>query len=180
VHTLPLAQFYHINVDMDTPFNVYGGLQDNGSWMGPSSVWENGGIRFYHWDEVGFGDGFATVSNPNNPRYGYGMSQGGNIFRFDKETGERKSIRPVHPDAVQLRFNWNAGIAIDPFDGCVYYGSQFVHKTCDMGHSWTIISPDLTTNDPEKQNQLESGGLTYDVTNAENHTTIITIAPSPV
>jgi photosystem II stability/assembly factor-like uncharacterized protein len=180
VHTLPLAQFYHINVDMDTPFNVYGGLQDNGSWMGPSSVWENGGIRFYHWAEVGFGDGFATVSDPNTPRYGYGMSQGGNIYRFDKETGGRKNIRPVHPDGVFLRFNWNAGIAIDPFDGCVYYGSQFVHKTCDMGHSWTIISPDLTTNDPEKQNQLESGGLTYDVTNAENHTTIITIAPSPV
>jgi photosystem II stability/assembly factor-like uncharacterized protein len=180
VHTLPLAQFYHINVDMDTPFNVYGGLQDNGSWKGPSSVWENGGIRFYHWDEVGFGDGFATVVDANNPRYGYAMSQGGYIIRFDKETGERKEIKPVHPDGVELRFNWNAGIAIDPFDGCVFYGSQFVHKTCDMGQNWTIISPDLTTNDPEKQKQLDSGGLTYDVTGAENHTTIITIAPSPV
>ncbi len=180
VHNLPLAQFYHVNVDMETPFNVYGGLQDNGSWEGPSHVWENGGIRFYHWKEVGFGDGFATVIDPNDPRYGYGMSQGGYLFRFDRLTGERKTVRPAHPEGVRLRFNWNAGIAVDPFDGAVYYGSQFVHKSADMGHSWTIISPDLTTDDPEKQRQLESGGLTYDVTGAENHTTILTIAPSPV
>jgi len=180
VQNLPLAQFYHINVDMETPYNVYGGLQDNGSWQGPSVVWENGGIRFYHWKEVGFGDGFATLSDPNHPRYGYAMSQGGYLFRFDKETGERKMIRPAHPDGARLRFHWNAAIAIDPFDGAVYYGSQFVHRSTDMGHSWTIISPDLTTNDPEKQKQIDSGGLTYDVTGAENHTTIITIAPSPV
>jgi photosystem II stability/assembly factor-like uncharacterized protein len=180
VLNLPLAQFYHINVDMETPFNVYGGLQDNGSWMGPSSVWHTGGIRFYDWEEVAFGDGFATVSDPNEPRFGYAMSQGGFIVRFDKETGERKALRPAHPEGVPLRFNWNAGIAIDPFDGAVYYGSQFVHKSSDRGETWSIISPDLTTNDPEKQRQLESGGLTYDVTAAENHTTILTIAPSPV
>jgi photosystem II stability/assembly factor-like uncharacterized protein len=180
VDNLPLAQFYHINVDMETPFNVYGGLQDNGSWQGPSSLWENGGIRFYHWDEVNFGDGFATLVDPTNPRYGYAMSQGGNIARFDKETGERKNIKPVHPGGALLRFNWNAGIEIDPFDDCVYYGSQFVHRSCDMGHSWTIVSPDLTTNDTTKQRQLESGGLTFDVTAAENHTSILTIAASPV
>ncbi len=81
---------------------------------------------------------------------------------------------------MKLRFNWNAGIALDPFDDAVYYGSQFVHKSTDMGYSWNIISPDLTTNDPEKQRQAESGGLTYDVTNAENYTTIITSAPRPV
>jgi hypothetical protein len=159
---------------------VYGGLQDNGSWKGPSRVWHNGGIRYYHWDEVAFGDGFATIVDPTDGRYGYAMSQGGYIVRFDTLTGERKSIRPAHPEGVELRFNWNAGIAADPFDGCIYYGSQFVHRTCDMGQTWEIVSPDLTTNDPEKQRQLESGGLTYDVTTAENHTTILTIAPSPV
>ena len=180
VENLPLAQFYHINVDMERPFNVYGGLQDNGSWKGPSRVWHNGGIRFYHWDEVDFGDGFATLSDPGNPRYGYAMSQGGFLRRFDKETGVRKWIRPAHPEGVELRFNWSAGIAIDPFDGAIYYGSQFMHRSPVMGLTWTIISPDLTTDDPEKQKQLESGGLTYDVTNAENHTTILTIAPSPV
>ncbi|NNG16884.1 MAG: hypothetical protein HKM89_10420, partial [Gemmatimonadales bacterium] len=181
VTNLPLAQFYHINVDMETPYNVYGGMQDNGSWRGPSSVWENGGIRNHHWDEVGFGDGFATLAIPDDAMTGYAMSQGGSLFRWDNRTGERKSIRPVHPDDVELRFNWNAGIALDPFAGnTVYYGSQFLHKSADRGDTWTIISPDLTTNNPEWQKQAESGGLTLDVTNAENFTTIITIAPSPV
>lgn len=109
------------------------------------------------------------------------MSQGGNLRRFNLVTGERKDIRPPAPDSVKLRFNWNAGIAIDPFDpNTLYYGSQFVHKSTDRGDTWTIISPDLTTNDPQKQKQDESGGLTLDVTAAENHTTILTIAPSPV
>ncbi len=180
VENLPLAQFYHIAVDMETPYHVLGGLQDNGSWRGPASVWENGGIRYYHWAELNFGDGFATIMDPNAPRYGYAMSQGGALVRFDAETGDGVSIRPAHAGGTTLRFNWNAGIAADPFDGCIYYGSQFLHKSCDMGRSWEILSPDLTTDDPEKQRQLESGGLTYDVTDAENHTTILTIAPSPV
>jgi photosystem II stability/assembly factor-like uncharacterized protein len=180
VENLPLAQFYHISVDMETPYNVYGGLQDNGSWMGPSEVWESGGIRYYHWTEVAFGDGFATIVDPTNSRYVYAMSQGGYLSRYDKETGGNVSIRPDHPNDVRLRFNWNAGIAVDPFDNSIYYGSQFLHKSSDMGATWQIISPDLTTNDILKQQFDTSGGLTYDASAAENHTTIITIAPSPV
>ncbi|MCU0645802.1 MAG: hypothetical protein MUC94_16275, partial [bacterium] len=181
VDNLPLAQYYHINIDMEIPYNIYGGMQDNGSWRGPSDVWESGGIRNYHWQEVGFGDGFATLSDPNDSNIGYSMSQGGYLSRFNRITGERKDIRPPAPDSIELRFNWNAAIAIDPFDpNTVYYGSQFVHKSADRGDSWLIISPDLTTNDPAKLKQTESGGLTYDVTNAENHCTILTIAPSPV
>ncbi|UCE08851.1 MAG: hypothetical protein JSW07_19000 [bacterium] len=181
VDNLPLAQYYHINIDMEIPYNIYGGMQDNGSWRGPSDVWENGGIRNYHWQEVGFGDGFATLSDPEDSNIGYSMSQGGFLKRFDLITGERKDIRPAEPDSVKLRFNWNAAITIDPFDAAtIYYGSQFVHKSSDRGDSWTIISPDLTTNDPEKQKQAESGGLTFDVTYAENHCTILTIAPSSV
>lgn len=181
VSNLPLAQFYHISVDMATPYHVYGGMQDNGSWRGPSSVWENGGIRNHHWEEVGFGDGFATLPDPNDPLVGYAMSQEGFLMRWDLRTGERKDIRPAHPEGVKLRFNWDAAIAVDPFDpNTVYYGSQFVHKSTDRGESWTIISPDLTTNNPEWQRQAESGGLTPDVTGAENYTTIVTIAPSPV
>ncbi len=182
VENLPLAQFYHINVDMEVPYNIYGGLQDNGSWRGPSDVWENGGIKNYMWHEVGFGDGFATLSDPTDANSGYCMSQGGNLMRFNVITGERKTIRPPAPvDTVKLRFNWNAAIALDPFaPHTVYYGSQFLHKSTDRGESWTVISPDLTTNDPEKQKQEQSGGLTIDATGAENHTTIITIAPSPV
>lgn len=181
VDNLPLAQFYHINVDMDVPFNVYGGMQDNGSWRGPSEVWENWGIRNWHWSEVGFGDGFATLVDASNTDYGYAMSQGGYLIRFNWRTGERKDIRPWAPEGVQLRFNWNAGIAQDYFDPeTIYYGSQFLHKSTDRGETWSIISPDLTTNDTTKQKQRESGGLTRDVTAAENYTTIMTIAPSPV
>lgn len=181
VDNLPLGQYYHINVDMEIPYNVYGGMQDNGSWRGPSGVWENSGIRNWHWKEVCFGDGFATLVDPSDASYGYAMSQGGALVRFNSMTGERKDIRPWGPDTLELRFNWNAGIASDPFNPkTIFYGSQFVHKSTDRGDSWTIISPDLTTNDPAKQKQNESGGLTKDVTGAETHTTIMTIAPSPV
>ncbi|HTP12421.1 MAG TPA: hypothetical protein VMM37_02290 [Bacteroidota bacterium] len=181
VENLPLGQYYHINVDMEIPYNVFGGMQDNGSWRGPSEVWENSGIRDWHWNEVGFGDGFGTLVDASDPFYGYAMSQSGGLIRFNWKTGERKDIRPWGPDNVELRFNWNAGISSDPFDSkTIYYGSQFVHKSTDRGESWTLVSPDLTTNDPSKQKQDSSGGLTKDVTGAENHTTIMTIAPSPV
>jgi len=178
---LPLAQFYHIAVDDDEPFHIYGGLQDNGSWRGPSNVWENGGIRNLHWQEVCFGDGFATLPFPDDNRRGYAMSQGGALVRWDLRTGSRKSIRPPAPDGVELRFNWNAAIAQDPFDAnTIYYGSQFVHRSNNRGDAWEVISPDLTTDNPEWQKQDESGGLSLDATGAENHCSILTIAPSPI
>lgn len=179
VRNLPLAQYYHINVDDELPYNVYGGMQDNGSWRGPSDVWENGGIRNHHWHEVGFGDGFATLPMPDDSLSGYAMSQGGSLMRWELRTGERKGIQPDGPEDVDLRFNWNAGIAIDPFDpASVYYGSQFLHRSKDRGNTWETISPDLTTNNVQWQRQDESGGLTPDVTAAENFCSIMTIAPS--
>ena len=181
IENLPLAQFYHINYDMEKPYNVYGGMQDNGSWKGPSRVLKHGGIRNNYWQEVGFGDGFDVVPDKSNSRYGYAMSQGGWLYRYDSETGYSKTIRPTHPEGKELRFNWNAGIAHDEFDDhTIYYGSQFLHKSTNRGDTWEIISPDLTTNDPAKQKQMESGGLSYDVTDAENYTTIISIAQSPL
>lgn len=178
---LPLAQYYHVAVDHEVPYHVYGGLQDNGSWRGPSTVWENGGIRNLHWQEVCFGDGFATVPDPEDSRIGYAMSQGGALVRYDLRTGERKSIRPPAPEGTELRFNWNAAIALDPFaPATVYFGSQFVHRSDDRGEGWTVISPDLTTDHAPWQQQHDSGGLTRDVTAAENHCTIVCIAPSPV
>ena len=179
---IPVGQWYHINVDNEVPYNIYGGLQDNGSWVGPAYVWRRDGIRNTYWQEIMFGDGFDVVPDPADSRYGYAMSQGGNVGRYDKETGHTRTVRPTHPDKdVFLRFNWNAAIAQDPHSmTTIYYGSQFLHKSTDRGETWEIISPDLTTNDPEKQNQQETGGLTFDVTGAENHTTIIAIAPSPV
>ncbi len=181
VENLPLAQFYHINVDMAVPFNVYGGLQDNGSWFGPSQVWEDRGIMNAHWRRTGGGDGFASFVDFSSPRYGYSMSQQGSLMRFDKETGTRRNIQPIHPQGERLRFNWNAGLNVDPHDSTtIYLGSQFVHRSRDGGLTWEIISPDLTTDDPEKQRQDRSGGLTLDATGAENHTTILSIAPSPL
>lgn len=181
IGNLPLGQFYHINVDNETPYNVYGGLQDNGSWRGPSKVLSRGGIKNSFWEEVGFGDGFDAALDQLNSRYVYYMSQGGNLGRYDLTTGDQKNIQPVHPLGNKLRFNWNAGFAQDPIDKkIIYYGSQYLHRSSDMGNTWEIISSDLTTNDTTKQKQNNSGGLTYDVTNAENFTTIISIAPSPV
>lgn len=179
VNNLPVGQFYHINIDNDFPYNVYGGMQDNGSWAGPSSVLKRGGIRNYDFREISFGDGFDVVPFRSDSRYGYSMSQQGYVGFYDRETGYSRSVRPLHPDTTELRFNWNTGIAQDPFDDCgVYFGSQFLHHSSDCGESWVIISPDLTTNDPEKQKSGESGGLTYDATGAENHTSILAIAPS--
>jgi len=180
VRNLPVAQFYHVAVDDDLPYHVYGGLQDNGSWRGPSSVWENAGIRNLHWQEVDFGDGFDTRPDPGNSRQGYSMSQGGFLSRWNLDTGEQRFIRPEPPSPeTELRFNWNAAIAQDPFDpATIYYGSQFLHKSTDRGDSWTVISEDLTSNDPEMQKYKESGGITYDVTAAENYTTIVAVAPS--
>ena len=179
---IPVAQFYHINVDNEVPYNVYGGLQDNGSWVGPAYVFKSGGIRNSYWQEVMFGDGFDVVPDPEDATKGYGMSQQGNVGYYDIKTGHVEFIKPTHPDPDQrLRFNWNSAIALDPFEnGTIYFGSQFVHKSTNKGNSWEIISPDLTTNDPEKQKQHESGGLTMDATGAENHTTILAIEPSPL
>jgi photosystem II stability/assembly factor-like uncharacterized protein len=181
IENLPVAQFYHVKVDNETPYNVYGGMQDNGSYMGPSSVWRISGIRNSYWTEVDFGDGFDVLPDLSNPRYGYAMSQGGALERFDKVTGEQKAIFPLHPKDIPLRFNWNAAIAQDPFSiTTIYYGSQFLHKSTDRGDAWDIISPDLTTNDTSKQKQQQSGGLTIDNTGAENFETIVSIAASPV
>ncbi|WP_273567306.1 WD40/YVTN/BNR-like repeat-containing protein [Maribacter halichondriae] len=182
VGNIPVAQFYHINVDNEFPYNVYGGLQDNGSWRGPAYVWKAQGIRNSYWQEISFGDGFDVVPDPDDSRYGYTMSQQGYVQRYDHITGNNYIVRPTPPDAeTKLRFNWNAAIGQDPFDNnTVYFGSQFVHKSSDKGLTWEVISPDLTTNDPEKQKQSESGGLSMDATGAENHTTILVVEPSPV
>ncbi|MEO2050141.1 MAG: hypothetical protein ABGX00_00140 [Allomuricauda sp.] len=182
IGNLPVAQFYHINVDNEFPYNVYGGMQDNGSWRGPAYVWKAQGIRNSYWQEIAFGDGFDVVPDKENSQFGYAMSQQGFVSRYDWKTGNNYIVRPTPPDPeTMLRFNWNAAIGQDPFNNAtVYFGSQFVHKSTDKGLTWEVISPDLTTNDPEKQKQSESGGLTMDATGAENHCTIIVIEPSPV
>jgi photosystem II stability/assembly factor-like uncharacterized protein len=182
IGNLPVAQFYHISVDNEIPYNVYGGMQDNGSWRGPAYVWRDQGIRNSYWQEISFGDGFDVVPDRDDSRFGWSMSQQGYVSRYDWKTGNNYTVRPTHPNPdIALRFNWNAAINIDPKDNStLYFGSQFVHKSTDKGETWNIISPDLTTNDPEKLKQHESGGLTMDATGAENHCTILVIEPSEV
>jgi photosystem II stability/assembly factor-like uncharacterized protein len=173
IENIPVGQFYHVEVDMETPYNVYGGMQDNGSWEGPAYVWRSGGIRNGYWDELFFGDGFDVMIDPSNPRYLYAMSQQGNVGRVDRESGSARFVKPTHPEGEVLRWNWNAPINFDPNNETgIYFGSQYVHYSPDRGETWEIISPDLTTNDTTKQKQHESGGLTMDATGAENHTTL--------
>jgi len=179
ITNLPVGQFYHINVDNEFPYRVYGGMQDNGSWAGPAYAWYDGGLINEFWDFLEGGDGFDAMPVPGDPRYCYCQSQGGALQRHDLLTGKSVFIRPAPNKGEKLRFNWNAALAQDPFDSnTIYFGSQFLHKSINRGDGWTKISPDLTTNDPQKLNQLKSGGITTDATGAENHCTIITISPS--
>ena len=178
---LPITQFYHVTVDMQEPFKVYGGLQDNGSWVGPSA--SVGGVEARDWQEVGYGDGFRVYPHPSDPNICYSEMQGAqSIWRVDLEKQQSKIIKPYPVEGdPQLRFNWNTPITTSQFaPDRLYVGSQFVHLSNDQGETWTKISPDLTTNDPAKQNQEESGGLSKDNSGAENHCTIFTIAESPL
>ena len=176
---LPVSQFYHVSFDMADPYNVYGGLQDNGTWMGPSRG--VGVIANRHWRVIGMGDGFWAFSDPADPDYAYVEYQGAMISRFRKSTGEAKDIKPLpRPGEPDFRFNWNAPIHLSPNQpGTIYLGGQFLFRSRDHGESWDRISPDLTTNDPARQHQENSGGLTIDNSDAEKYETIYTIAESP-
>lgn len=180
VENLPLSQFYHISLDDDEPYNVYGGLQDNGSWWGPNSA--SGGVQARDWNSVGYGDGFRVLKHPTKKIIYSEMQGADNVWRYDVERNKTKNIQPLEVEGYdKLRFNWNAPMAISEHQPDRFYmGSQYLHKSEDMGDSWEIISPDLTTNDKSKQNQEESGGLSMDNSGAENHTTIFTIAESPL
>jgi photosystem II stability/assembly factor-like uncharacterized protein len=177
---IPVGQFYHINVDDQIPYNVMGGMQDNGSWRGPAYTWMSSGIKNYYWENLWGGDGFDVMPDAEDPNWVYAMSQGGSVGRYHVPTGQQWYIKPQTLDTtVRLRFNWNAAIAQDPFDKkTIYFGSQFVHKSTDKGVNWEIISPDLTTNDSIKIDQSNNGGISVDITGAENFCTILTIAPS--
>jgi|CXWL01.1.fsa_nt_gi photosystem II stability/assembly factor-like uncharacterized protein len=179
VENLPLSQYYHVAVDMEFPFNVYGGLQDNNSWWGPSRA--SGPIGNRDWRSISGGDGFWVFPDPLDEDLVYSEYQGGNIFRSSRKTGEQKDIKPspVVGDP-KYRFNWNTPIHLSPTQkGVLYIGAQFLFRSNDRGESWQKISADLTTNDPKKQRQLESGGLTRDNSTAENNTTIFAISESP-
>jgi len=179
---LPAGQFYHINTDNKIPYNVMGGMQDNGSWLGPAYSWRGGGIRNYYWENVGGGDGFDVSADPENNDWIYSMSQGGELGKQNIITGERMSIQPPSPELkTRLRYNWNAAFAQDPFDaGTIYYGSQFLHRSRNKGLTWEIVSADLTTDNKIQQDQSNNGGISIDITGAENYNTILCIEPSRI
>ncbi len=181
VGSLPVAQAYHVNYDMSYPYRVCTGLQDNGSWCGPSESISDR-IRNKDWFPVGIGDGFYAFFDPESPEIVYSTWQGGKIERFNRKTWEAKDITPLpEKGEPEYRFNWNAAVALSPNDPeIIYIGSQFLLRTRNKGESWERISPDLTTNDPSKLKQDKSGGLTLDVSTAENYCTIYTISESPL
>lgn len=177
---LPVGQFYHAAADNATPYRIFGGLQDNGSWMAPSAA--PGGVGNGHWTAIYGGDGFWTVPDPTNANFAYAEYQGGNMYRVNLTTLKSVSIKP-QPAATdgKLRWNWNTPIvtgSANPRN--LYTGAQYLFRSKDRGATWQRISPDLTTNDPAKQKQEENGGLSADNTSAENHCTIFSIAESPV
>jgi len=176
---LPISQFYHVSLDMARPFNVYGGLQDNSSWVAPSQF--PGGIANSNWENMYGGDGFWMFSDPSDTDYIYAESQGGDIGRVNRKTHEVRDIKPLPGyKEGKLRYNWNTPIHVSPtMDGTIYLGSQFLFRSKDHGQKWDRISPDLTTNDPEKLKQEQSGGVTVDNSSAEMHCTIYSIAESP-
>jgi len=181
---LPVSQFYHVSLDKADPYHVYGGLQDNSSWVGDSAY--PSGITSSRWENMFGGDGFWMFADPSDPDYLYAEAQGGTIGRVNIHTHETRDIQPKLGAAdlkryTKLRFNWNTPIALSPHDpATVYIGSQFLFRSKDHGQSWQRISPDLTTNDPQKQKQEQSGGITVDNSAAEMHTTIYSISESPL
>ena len=180
VSNLPVSQFYHVSIDDKEPYNVYGGLQDNGSWYGPTK--SPGGVESRDWTRIGQGDGFRVLKHPTKNIIYSEMQGAENVWRFNTDTQELITIQPLAVKGEpKLRFNWNAPMEVSKKQTDRFYmGSQFVHKSEDMGRTWTKISPDLTTNDKLKYDIKNPGGLSNDNTGAENHCTIFTIAESPV
>ena len=153
------GQFYHISVDMQTPYWVYGGMQDNASWAGPSAVRDRVGILNQRWIQMLSCDGMFTLSDPNDHNTIYTNCQNGRIVRYDMKTGERKAVQPqLAPGEPPLRWNWTTPIVISPFDTkTLYTGANKVFKSIDRGHSWAAVSPDLTTQTAVERGLTETG-----------------------
>jgi photosystem II stability/assembly factor-like uncharacterized protein len=147
VSNLPIAQYYAIDVDNRLPFYyVYGGLQDNNSWAGPSQTRNRQGITSSDWYVTVGGDGFYSAVDPTDPNVVYAESQNGGIIRYDVKTGEQKSIQPQPKyGAENLRWNWSVPIVISPHDhNTVYFGAQYLFKSPYRGDSWEQLGGDLT------------------------------------
>jgi photosystem II stability/assembly factor-like uncharacterized protein len=188
---IPVGTFYHIGYDLQYPFNVCGGLQDNYDWCGPSAVRFRAGIANSQWQTVQGGDGFVAIMDQRDWRIVYTESQDGNMTRKNRVTGESKSIRPT-PDNVtpppaaneRFRFNWDTPLMFSPHDpGVLYAAAQYVFKSTDRGDTWTVLSPDLTTN-ANRNEPMIMGVKDSDVRISRNDgianwPTIVSLAESP-
>jgi photosystem II stability/assembly factor-like uncharacterized protein len=147
IPNLPISQYYAIATDMRQPYYyVYGGLQDNSSWGGPSQTRNRQGITNADWIRTTGGDGFYAQIDPVDPNVVYGESQGGDIVRYDVRTGEQKTIKPL-PDfgAKPYRWNWSSPMLISPFDhNTIYFGANYLFRSANRGDAWTRLGPDLT------------------------------------
>jgi photosystem II stability/assembly factor-like uncharacterized protein len=185
---LPIAQMYHVYVDNQIPYYVYGGMQDGPAYKGPStaSMGRGWGRSGPEWEETAGGECGFIIPDPMDPTVVWGGSYNAQLERVDYKTGHTasvhvwpESIYGSHASAAKYRFNWTFPIHISPHNHeKVYVGSQYVHMTTDKGRSWSIISPDLTTNDESKMGP--SGGLTRDNLAVEFGCVIFAIAESPV
>lgn len=187
VNNFPWGQFYQIYADNRQPFYyVMGGLQDNGTWTGPSRTREPSGIQNDDWRMISFGDGFWVLNSADDPDLYLSESQGGDIVRTDMRTREQQLVVPYMGDdsgpaeAAKYRFNWNSPIVPSPHDkNTVYLTGSVVFKSTDFGKTWTTISPDLTTNDKSKQKSA-GGPVAFENSGAEYYSTIISFAESPL
>ena len=174
LNNFPMGEFYEVSVDMQTPYWVYGGLQDNACWMGPSAKQASDGVTNADWLSIDGGDGFYAFADPVEPSVVYGESQGGSVTRLDRRTNQRRSLHPIEPEGEQsYRFNWNTPLALSPFDHDVLYmGGNRLFKFTDKGRQWEAISPDLTKQIGER--------ITANGSGAETWGTIVTLSPSPI
>ncbi|MEW6125685.1 MAG: glycosyl hydrolase [Acidobacteriota bacterium] len=186
INNFPIGQFYQVYADNRQPFYwLSGGLQDNGTWTGPSRTREPAGILNDDWRMVSFGDGFYALNHPDDPELYLTESQAGNVVRTDMRNREQQSIDPYAGNGGgaaennKYRFNWNSPLVASPHNkNTVYIASNVVFKSTDYGKSWTKISDDLTTNNKERQ-KVAGGPIAEENSSAEYFCTIISLAESP-
>jgi len=171
LYNIPLGEFYAVGVDMEDPYNIYGGLQDHDSWKGPSNG-SAGEISLSDWVTVGQGDGMYNVIDPTDSRWVYNNREMGTMWRLDQKTGVQTAITPRRgAGQPALRFNWTPPIAMSPHNPAIIYtGAQVLFRSLDRGDHWQEISPDLTTDDESKEHG--EGYISY--------CTLTTVAESPV
>ena len=191
IPNLPVGLFYHVNYDMEIPYNVCGGMQDNADWCGPSASRHSHGIMNYDWIEIEGGDGFVAFPDRRDGRIVFSEAQDGNMIRHNKVTGESKSIRPIPANVTPApakgdtyRFNWDTPLISSPNDpGTILTAANKVFKSSDGGDSWTVISPDLTTN-ANRDTIVTMGTRNSDIKISRNDgitawSTIVSLAESP-